>query len=86
MRVLNGEPGLSMTDIARRLGWHTKDQLPNKSRVQKRLRKLESKKLVERDGERLELTDAGQKRLAKIGGLQSKGAAPKSGPISLVKP
>jgi DNA-binding MarR family transcriptional regulator len=86
MAALRDEPSLSLTDIARRLGWHTKQGLPDKSKVQKRVRKLEKQKWAERDNERLELTDKGRKQLAKIEGRKSKGAAPKGSPdLTLVK-
>ena len=86
MAAIRDEPGLSLTDIARRLGWHTKQGLPDKSKVQKRVRKLEAKKWAERDSERLELTEKGRKQLAKIEERKSKGAAPKGSPaLTLVK-
>ena len=78
MTALNSEPGLSLAGIARTLGWLTPQGLPNKSKAQRRIRLLEKKKLVERDGERLEITDKGKKWLGKQG--KSNEPAPKDGP------
>src|SRR5262249_5033424 len=86
MAAIRDEPGLSLTEIARRLGWHTKQNLQDKSKVQKRVRKLEKQKWAERDGDRLELTDKGKSRLAKIEGRKAKEATPKGGPdLTLVR-
>jgi hypothetical protein len=63
MRAIRDEPTLSLAGIAKTLGWYNHQSLPDKSKVQKRVRVLEKKKLVERDGERLELTPKGQKRI-----------------------
>jgi hypothetical protein len=76
--TIRDEPGLSLTEIARRVNWYTRQNLPDKSKMQKRVRKLEAKKLVERENERLELTDKGKKWLTKIEPRKSKGAAPRS--------
>ena len=75
MTALGNEPGLSLAGIARAVGWQNAQGAPNKSKVQKRVRLLERKKLVERDGERLEITEKGKKWLAK-----RNEAAPKGGP------
>src|SRR5262249_54229151 len=86
MAAIRDEPGLSLTDIARRLGWHTKQNLPDKSKVQRRVRKQEAKKWAERDGDRLELTPKGTKQLEKIEARKPKGATPKGGPdLTLVR-
>ncbi len=66
MAELRAEPGISLSDIARKLGWHNKQQKPDKSKVQKRVRKLEAKHWAERDGDRLELTKKGIERLEKV--------------------
>ena len=63
MRAIRDEPTLSLAGIGKTLGWYNRQSLPDKSKVQKRVRVLEKKKLVERDGERLELTPKGQKRI-----------------------
>ena len=84
MAVIRDEPGISLADIARRMGWHNKQMLPDKSKAQRRIRTLEKKKLVERDDDALELTDKGKSWLAKQG--KKKEATPKGGPdLTLVK-
>ena len=84
MAVIRDEPGISLADIARRMGWHNKQMLPDKSKAQKRIRTLEKKRLVERDDDVLELTDKGKTWLAKQG--KKKEATPKGGPdLTLVK-
>jgi hypothetical protein len=86
MAALRDEPGLSLTEIARRLGWYNRQNLPDKSRVQRRVRKLEKNKWAERDGDRLELAEKGKKQLLKMEARKSKGAAPKGSPdLTLVK-
>src|SRR5262249_39028489 len=82
MAALRDEPSLSLAEMARRLGWRNKDGLPDRSKVQKRVRKIENKKWAERDGDRLELTDKGKVRLAKIEARKSKGAAPRGSPFA----
>jgi len=76
MMDLRDEPDLSLADLARRRSWYTKQNLPDKSKVQRRVRKLEKNKWADRDGDRLELTDKGKKHLAKIEARKTKGAAP----------
>jgi hypothetical protein len=86
MTLIRNVSGLSLMEIARRLGWHNRQNLPDKSKVQKRVRKLEKKSWAERDNERLELTDKGRKQLAKIEDRKTKGAAQKGSPgFTLVK-
>ena len=86
MATIRDEPGISIASIAIRLGWLNKQRKPDRSKAQRRLRALEIKKWVERDGEHLELTTKGKERLTKIEGRKSKGTAPKSGPdLTLVK-
>jgi hypothetical protein len=62
---LNKEPGLSLAGIAQALGWLNNQRKPDRSKVQRRVKQMEKKKLVERDGERLEITDKGKKWLGK---------------------
>jgi len=80
MQAIRDEPNLSLAGIAKTLRWHNRQCLPDKSKVQKRVRVLEKKRLVERDGERLELTEKGKKRLAKLENGKDSGAAPKDDP------
>jgi hypothetical protein len=75
MRAIADDPTLSMIGIARALGWRD----AHKSKVQRRMKTLERKKWVERDGDRLELTAKGKTQLAKIEG-RMKEAAPQDGP------
>jgi hypothetical protein len=75
MKALTDQPNLSLAGIAQGVGWRNPQGQPNKSKVQRRVRVLERKKLVERDGERLEITPKGKKWLAK-----RKEAAPKGDP------
>jgi DNA-binding MarR family transcriptional regulator len=85
MVAIRDEPGISLADIARRMGWHNKQMLPDRSKAQRRIRVLEKKKLVERDDDVLELTDKGKSWLAKQQG-KKKEATPKGGPdLTLVK-
>jgi hypothetical protein len=79
MKALQAEPTLSLTGIAKTLGWDTRLGQPDKSKVQKRVRTMDRKKWVERDGDRLELTDRGKKHLTKLE-AETRGAAPKDGP------
>jgi predicted transcriptional regulator len=80
LAALNTEPGLSLAGIAQALGW----QKTNRSKVQRRVRQMEKKKLVERDGERLEITDRGKKWLGKRS--KNNEAAPKDDPdLSVVR-
>jgi AAA domain len=86
MGAVDDEPGLSLTDIAKRLNWYNKQHKPDKSKVQRRVRTIEAKKWAERDGERLELTNKGKERLKKLENRKAKGAAPKGSPdLTLVK-
>jgi DNA-binding MarR family transcriptional regulator len=86
MAAIRDEPGISIASIAIRLGWLNKQRKPDKSKAQRRVKTLEAKKWVERDGEQLELTTKGKERLAKLEGRKAKGAAPKGGPdLTLVK-
>jgi DNA-binding MarR family transcriptional regulator len=86
MAALRDEPGLSLTEIARRLCWRNRQNLPDKSKVQRRVRKLEKNKWAERDGDRLELSEKGKRQLLKMEARKSKGAAPKGSPdLTLVK-
>lgn len=80
MAAIREEPGLSLTGIAIRLGWLNKQRKPDKSKAQKRVKTLETKKWVEREGEQLELTQKGKDRLAKVEARKAKGTAPKSSP------
>jgi AAA domain/Toprim-like len=75
MKALTDGPSLSLAGIAQAVGWRNPQGQPNKSKVQRRVRLLERKKLVERDGERLEITSKGKKWLAK-----RKEAAQEGGP------
>jgi hypothetical protein len=84
METLNAEPGLSLTEIAIRMRWKNKQDKPDKSKAQRRVRTLEAKKWAERDGDQLELTKKGKEQLTKK--QQRKRAAPKSGPdLTLVR-
>jgi hypothetical protein len=84
MVVIRDEPGISLADIAKRMNWKNKQDLPDRSKAQRRIRMLEKKRLVERDDDALELTDKGKTWLAKQS--KKKEAAPKSGPdLTLVK-
>ena len=86
MATIRDEPGISIAGIAIRRGWLNKQSKPDRSKAQRRIRALEVKKWIERDGEHLELTAKGRDRLTKIEGRKSKGAAPKSNPdLTLVK-
>ena len=86
MAAIRDEPGISIASIAIRLGWQNKQRKPDKSKAQKRVRVLETKKWVERESEHLELTTKGKERLAKIEAQKAKGTAPKSSPdLTLVK-
>src|SRR5262249_36568746 len=86
MGAIRDEPGISIASIAVRLGWLNKQRKPDKSKAQRRVRTLETKKWVERDGEHLELTPKGRERLTKLEARKAKGAAPKSSPdLTLVK-
>ena len=82
--ALNKEPSLSLAGIAQALGWLNNQRKPDRSKVQRRVRQMEKKKLVERDGEGLEITDKGKKWLAKRS--KNNEAAPKDGPdLSVVR-
>jgi hypothetical protein len=86
MGAIRDEAGISIASIAVRLGWQNKQCKPDKSKAQRRVKTLEAKKWVERDGEQLELTAKGKDRLAKLEERKAKGTAPKSGPdLTLVK-
>ena len=86
MAAIRDEPGISIASIAIRLGWQNKQRKPDRSKAQRRVKALEIKKWVERDGEQLELTTKGKERLAKIAARKTKGTAPKSGPdLTLVE-
>jgi RecA/RadA recombinase len=86
MATIRDEPGISIAGIAIRRGWLNKQSKPDRSKAQRRIRALEVKKWIERDGEHLELSAKGRDRLTKIEGRKSKGAAPKSNPdLTLVK-
>ncbi len=78
MAAIRDEPSVSWAGIATKMGWHNKQHKPDRSKVQRRLKTLEHKKWVERDGDRLELTNKGKDRLAK---RITKEAAPESGPV-----
>ena len=85
MVVIRDQPGVSLADIARRMSWHNRQMLPDKSKAQRRIRALEKKRLVERDDDALELTAKGKAWLAKQQG-KKKEATPKDGPdLTLVK-
>lgn len=80
MAAIRDEPGISIASIAIRLGWYNKQRKPDRSKAQRRVKALEIKKWVERDGEQLELTAKGKERLAKNAARKTKGTTPKSGP------
>jgi hypothetical protein len=84
MAAIRDEPGISLADIARRMGWHNKQKLPDKSKAQRRVRALEKKGFVERDDDALELKDKGKSWLAKQG--KKKEPPQRGGPdLTLVK-
>jgi hypothetical protein len=84
--AIRDEPGISIASIAIRLGWLNRQRKPDGSKAQRRIKTLEAKKWLERDGEHLELTPKGKDRLAKLDARKAKGTAPKSGPdLTLVK-
>jgi hypothetical protein len=86
MTTIRDEPGVSIAGIALRLGWRNRQDGPDKSKAQRRVKTLEKKGWVERDGERLELTNKGTERLQKLENRKAKGAAPKGSPdLTLVK-
>jgi hypothetical protein len=86
MAAIRDEPGISIASIAIRVGWQNKQRKPDRSKTQRRVKTLEVKKWVEREGEHLELTTKGKERLAKIEARKAKGTAPKDGPdLTLVK-
>jgi len=86
MTAIRDEPGASLAGIALRLGWRNRQDAPDKSKAQRRVKTLEKKGWVERDGERLELTKKGEDRLKKLENRKNKGAAPKGSPdLTLVK-
>ena len=86
MAAIRDEPGISIATIATRLGWLNKQRKPDKSKAQRRVKTLENKKWVDRDGEHLELTTKGKDRLAKLEARKAKGTAPKGSPdLTLVK-
>lgn len=86
MAAIRDEAGVSLTGIASRLGWRNRQGAPDKSKAQRRVKTLEKKGWVERDGERLELTKKGKERLEKVENRKTKGAAPKGSPdLTLVK-
>ena len=86
MTAIRDEPGASLAGIALRLGWRNRQDAPDKSKAQRRVKTLEKKGWVERDGERLELTKKGEDRLKKLENRKTKGAAPKGSPdLTLVK-
>jgi AAA domain len=86
MAAIRDEPGISIASIATKLGWLNKQRKPDKSKAQRRVKTLENKKWVERDGEQLELTAKGKDRLTKLEARKAKGTAPKGSPdLTLVK-
>jgi archaellum biogenesis ATPase FlaH len=68
LKAVAADPGVSLAGIAKVCGWHTRAGEPDKSKAQRRVRSLERKKLIERDGDRIELTEKGKKTLEIKGG------------------
>jgi DNA-binding MarR family transcriptional regulator len=66
MGLIQDDPGISLAQIAGKLGWYNSQKNVDRSKVQRRIRTLESKKYVERDDDRIELTKKGADYLAKV--------------------
>jgi hypothetical protein len=85
MGAIRDEPGISIASIAIRVGWYNRQRKPDKSKAQKRVKMLETKKWAEREGEQLELTTKGRTHLAKLEARKAR-AAPKGAPdLTVVK-
>jgi hypothetical protein len=63
LKAVASDPGVSLAGIAKVCGWHTRAGDADKSKAQRRVRSLEKRKLLERDGDRIDLTEKGKKTL-----------------------
>jgi len=63
LKAVEANPGISLAGIAKACGWNTKGGDPDKSKAQRRFRSQEKRSLLERDGDRIELTPKGKKLL-----------------------
>jgi DNA-binding MarR family transcriptional regulator len=61
--ALHQNPGASVSDLAKQLGWRTNKGDPHKSKVFRTITKLKDAKLVSRERNRLSVTDKGKKTL-----------------------
>jgi AAA domain-containing protein len=61
LSIINEVPGISISDIATKLGWSYASGKPDKSKVQRALRVLEKHKLVDHELGRWVVTKSGQK-------------------------
>ena len=59
--LINSHPGLSIADMAKKLGWFYKNGDPNKGLLERALKDLKAEKLVEKVGRRFALTPKGRK-------------------------
>jgi predicted transcriptional regulator len=65
MAAILKNSNISQAGLAQALCWRNEQGQLNRSKVQRRVEALEKKKLIERDGEHLELTVKGKKWLAR---------------------
>jgi AAA domain-containing protein/Toprim domain-containing protein len=63
LKAVEADAGISLAGIAKVCGWQTRAGEADRSKAQRRVRSLEKKKLVERDGDRIELTGKGKATL-----------------------
>ena len=63
LRAVAADSGVSLAGIAKVCGWQTRAGEADRSKAQRRVRSLEKKKLIERDGDRIEITEKGKRAL-----------------------
>jgi hypothetical protein len=61
--AVNRNPGASISNLARHLGWTTSKGDPNKTKVHRAIKQLERAKLLSRDRDRLTVTNKGKEVL-----------------------
>jgi hypothetical protein len=66
IRVMAGNPGASIRDLARMAGWTTRGSEPNRSKVQRWLAQLEKQRLVVKELGAWHLTPAGEKASKRV--------------------
>jgi hypothetical protein len=71
LQAVHKKPTASVSDLARELGWLTKKGDPYKSKVDRKIKRLQHEKLINRERDGLTLTEKGKKALKQAKGKKA---------------